>query len=162
MTQTLDGHLFITLNGKKIDPQTEKLLKWKTHSLCLARSSLQTCPSLITKVGEQLADYFPCGGFVVTSDRSGGGKYFVKVGFQVLKREIFVMVYFDEQEYVCHSNAEGTLNSGLQKKRQQCVSFLQISNPAIQNLELFHCSATSSQIKSNDLDNFQNWQKWWD
>ena len=59
------------------------------HTLYHALSSLQTCQSLITKVGEQLADYFPGGGFIVTDQ---GKKYFVKVGFQVLKREIFVMI----------------------------------------------------------------------
>ena len=52
-------------------------------------SSLQTCPSLITKVGEQLADYFPCGGFVVTDQGEKGISS--KWGFQVLKREYFVM-----------------------------------------------------------------------
>ena len=85
MTKNLDGHLFKTLNGNKSTPKQKSYSE--RHTLYLALSSLQTCPSLITKVGEQLADYVPCGGFVVT-DRGGGGEYFVKVkvGFQVLKR----------------------------------------------------------------------------
>ena len=61
MTKKLDGM-------KKLTPKQRSYSD--RHTLYLALSSLQTCPSLITKVGEQLADYFPCGGggggFVVT------------------------------------------------------------------------------------------------
>ena len=160
MTQTLAGHLFITLKKeKKIDPQTEKLLKWKTHSLCLALSSLQTCPSLITKVGEQLADYFPCGGFVVTDQ---GAKVFRQSGVSGAQtRDFRHGVLWWTRVCLPQQRWRNTQFWPLDKKAAVCF-ILQISNPAILNLELFHCSATSSQIKSNDLDNFQNWQKWWD
>ena len=79
MTQKLDGHLFRTLNGKKKSTLKQRSYYSERHTLYLALSSLQTCPSLITKVGEQLADYFPCGGFVVT-DEIRGKKVFRQSG----------------------------------------------------------------------------------
>ena len=72
MTEKLDLHLFRTLNEKKSTPKQRSYYNSERHTLYLALSLLQTCPSLITKVGEQLADYFPCGGFVVTDQGEKG------------------------------------------------------------------------------------------
>ena len=84
MTQKLVGHLFRTLNEKKFTPKLRSNYSGR-HTLYLALSSLQTCPSLITKIGEQLADYFPGGGFVVT-DQGGKGissKWGFRAGIQI-------------------------------------------------------------------------------
>ena len=94
VTKKLDGHLFITLNEKKIDP--------KQRSYCESEKGtmknvwMWATPLQCTKVGEQLADYLPCGGFVVTDQ--GEKKYFIKMGFSVLKQEIFVMFKQYEEE----------------------------------------------------------------
>ena len=67
---------YLKLWTKKSTPKQRSYYS-ERHTLYLALSSLQTCPSLITKVGEQLADYFSCGGFVVTDQ---GGKVFRQSG----------------------------------------------------------------------------------
>ena len=76
------------------------------HTLYLALSSLQTCPSLITKVGEQLADYFPCGGFVVTDQ---GKKLFRQSGVSgAQKQESFVILLKEDRVWDFADRYEGS------------------------------------------------------
>ena len=91
MTKKLDGHLFKTLQKTKIDPQTENsevIMVKDTHkiSLSLFAPDLSITDNQSRRTAGRLFSLWG-----VCSDRSGGEKYFVKVGFQVLKREIFVM-----------------------------------------------------------------------
>ena len=58
-----------------------------------------------------------------------------------------------------HRNAAGTLQYGAFQKKAAIGRISQIFNPVILNFELFHCSATSSKLKSICLDNFLKWQK---
>ena len=91
----MDTYVFITLNGKqKSTPKQRSYYsereKGMMKNVWMWATPLQCIHCMHgTKVGEQLADYLPCGGSVVTDQEKK--KDFVKVGFSVLKREIFIM-----------------------------------------------------------------------